>query len=95
MICITTIPSILNTLKKFLFHSSLQYSYIQTKYNYKEESIKKIFSTYVEPLLNDNNNPALLQEWKLDIYAAAYENQIDAEIYKPSAKGGIYHHDSD
>ena len=61
MTCITIIPSISNTLRKLLFHYSLHYSYIQTEYNDKEETINNIFSTYVEPLLNDINNPELLQ----------------------------------
>ena len=57
----TTINFISNTLNNLLSHSSLHYSYIQTKYNDKEENINNIFSTYFEPLLNDINNPALLQ----------------------------------
>ena len=86
MTCITTIPSISNTLKKLLLQISLHYSYIQTKYNDKEESTNNIFSTYVEPLLNDINNPELIQEWKLNLDAAAYERQIDADVYKPPVK---------
>ena len=66
--------------------SSLLLYYIQTKYNEKEESINNISTTYVEPLLNNINHPALLQEWKLNLDAAAYENQIDANAYKPSVK---------
>ena len=37
-------------------------SYNQTKYIGEEEIIHNIFSTYVEPLLNYNNHPALVQE---------------------------------
>ena len=73
MPCTMEITSISNTLKKFLLHSDLYQSYIQITYNGKEEKINKIFGTYVEPLLNDINNPALLQKRKLNIYAAAYE----------------------
>ena len=58
---ITTIPSISNTLKKLLFRSSLHSSYFQNKYNDKEEIINNTFITYVEPLLNDINHPALIQ----------------------------------
>ena len=61
MTCITTIPYISNNLKKLLLHSSLHSSFFNTKYNDKEEGIDNIFSTYVEPLLNDINNPALIQ----------------------------------
>ena len=44
-------------------------------------------------MLNDINNPALLQEWKLHIDTAAYENKIDANVYKPSVKKEIDRHD--
>ena len=35
-----------------------------------------IFSAYVVPLLKDINNPAFLQEWKLNLDAGAYENYL-------------------
>ena len=66
--------------------SYLHSSYIQTIYNSKEESINKIFITYSEPLLEDINYPALLEEWKLNLDAAAYENILDAKVNKPSDK---------
>ena len=46
--------------------------------------IIKIFSQYVEPLLEDINHPELLQEWKVNIYAEDYERNVDANLYKPS-----------
>ena len=48
--------------------------------------IIKIFSAYIVPLLKDINHPALLLEWKLYLDAAAYENDIDDNIFKPSYK---------
>ena len=45
-----------------------------------------IFSAYVVPLLTDINHPALHQEWKLNIDAAGYENNIDTNMSKPSLK---------
>ena len=48
--------------------------------------IINIFSAYVVPLLKDINHPALLQEWKLNLDAAAYEKYIDANMSKPSDK---------
>ena len=32
------------------------------------------------------NHPELIQEWKLNIDASAYEKQIGANVYKPSDK---------
>ena len=40
------------------------------------------------------NHPALIQEWKLNIHAAAYEKKIDSDVYKTSAKRKIDCHDS-
>ena len=41
----------------------------------KEEIINNTFITYVELFLEDINHPALLQERKLNLYAAAYNNK--------------------
>ena len=46
--------------------------------------IINIFIAYVAPLLKDINNPALLQEWKLNLDAAEYEKHMYASLYKPS-----------
>ena len=37
-------------------------------------------------MLDDINHPALVQEWKLNIDAAAYEKQLDAKVNRPSDK---------
>ena len=46
--------------------------------------IINIFSAYVETLLKYINYPALPQEWKINLDAAAYERNIDANLSKPS-----------
>ena len=48
--------------------------------------IINIFSAYVVPRLKDINHPTLLKEWKLNLYAAAYEINIVANMSKPSDK---------
>ena len=70
--CTTAINSISNKLKKLLLQYDFYTSYNQTKYIGKDEIIHNIFSTYVEPLLNYINHPALEQEWKLNIDAPVY-----------------------
>ena len=76
MTCTTTIPYISNTIKKLWIQLDFHSSYIKTMYSYKDESIYNIFSTYVEPLLDDINHPELVQEWKLNIDASAYEKNL-------------------
>ena len=43
-----------------------------------------IFSAYDIPLLKYINHPTLIQQWKLNLDAAAYEKNIDANTSKPS-----------
>ena len=45
-----------------------------------------IFSAYVQPLIKEINHLSLLQEWRLNIDAAYYKQNIDANLYKPSEK---------
>ena len=45
--------------------------------------ITNIFSAYVVPLLKDISHPALTQEQNINLDAAWYERNIDANIYKP------------
>ena len=51
--------------------------------------IINIFGAYVVPLLKYINNPASIQEWKLNIDAAGYEKNIDANMSKPSDKKNL------
>ena len=78
--CTTTIPSTSNTLKHLAVNKSFDYSFIQRKFNDKKDMIIKISSAYVESLLKDINHPELLQEWKLNIDAAEYEINVDANL---------------
>ena len=45
-----------------------------------------IFNTYVTPQIKEINHPAFLQEWKLNLDAAEYEQNLKANMYKPSEK---------
>ena len=69
----TAITSISNTFKQLFLQLNLYSSCIQNIYTGKEENINNIFSTYVEPLLNYINHPTLVQVWKLNCDAPAYE----------------------
>ena len=84
MTCTTTIPSTSNTLKNLAIDKSFHYSYIQRELNDKKDIIINISSAYAESLLKYINHPAFFQEWKLNLDAAEYEINIDANLYKPS-----------
>ena len=45
-----------------------------------------IFNAYVASQIEEVHHPALLQEWKLNLDAAEYERNIDADLHKPSEK---------
>ena len=57
MTCITTVPSISNTLKNLVVNESSHSSYICREFNDKKKMIIKILSAYVVPLLKDINYP--------------------------------------
>ena len=44
--------------------------------------IINIFNAYFVPLLKHINHHALIQEWKLNLDAVAYEKHIDANMSK-------------
>ena len=46
------------------------------------------------PLFKDINYTSLLQEWRLNMDAASYERNIDANTSKPSDKKELDCHDS-
>ena len=54
-----------------------------------------IFITYSTPKIKEIHHPSLLQEWKLNIDAAEYENNMKAIMYKPSEKKKFNCVDSD
>ena len=81
--CTNVIPSIPNTITKLLLQYNLYSSYNQNIYIGEDEIINKIFSTYVEPLLNYINHPELVQEWKLNLDAPGYEKNDD-NVNRPS-----------
>ena len=84
MTCNTTIPSTSKTLYNLAVNKSFHYSYIQIEFNDQKEIIINMFSVYVVSMLEDINHPAFIQEWKLNIDAAAYEINIDGNLSKPS-----------
>ena len=84
MIFSTTITSTTNTLKNLLVNASSHSYYTPKQLNDKNEEIINIFSTYVAPKIKEIYHPELLQEWRLNIDAAEYEQYIDANLYKPS-----------
>ena len=84
MACYTAIFSIVNTLKKSHIQSNLYTVYKQNLYNNKRDKSDENFYQYYLPLLKDINHPVLIQEWKKNIDAAAYEKNLNKEIYLPS-----------
>ena len=95
MLCYTTIPPTSNILKNLLVNSNYHYSYTNQEFNDKKEEMFAIFSTYVAPQIKEINHPSLLQEWKLNLDAAEYKNNMKANMYKPSEKKKFNYVDSD
>ena len=63
-------------------------------YNDKQKGIFEIFDKYHIPLLKDLDHPALIEERKQNIYAAAYGKKLNQDLKLPSKKKNIDRHDS-
>ena len=73
MECYTEISSVANTIKKFHIQYNFHSGYKHNLYNDKQGEIDDIFDRYIKTLLKYINYPALIQEWKQNLDAAAYE----------------------
>ena len=70
----TAISSVENTINKLHIQSNFYFVYKQNFYHDKQDKTDDLFGWYQITLLNDVDHPALIEEWKLNIDAAAYEN---------------------
>ena len=68
----TATSSVANTIKKFHIQSDLHLIYKKYFYNYKQREIDDIFIEYLVPAMEDLDHPALIEELKQNIDAAAY-----------------------
>ena len=74
MACYTVISYVENTLNKFHIQSNLHTDYKHKFYHDKRDKFDELFDQYHLTLLKYIDHPALIQEWKQNLYAAAYEN---------------------
>ena len=73
---------------------NLNSGYIQNFYHDKIEIIDELFCEHIETLLKDINHPALIQEQKQNIDAAAYEIILNEEVKILFKSKEIDNHDS-
>ena len=64
--------------------SNFQLIYIQDFYNYIKKEKNDHFIEYLVPVMEDIDNPALIEKRKQNIYAADYEKQLNQDIKLPS-----------
>ena len=85
MICHTTITSTSYTLKNLYIGRDYHSSYSTDNYNDHKEAMDRLFSTYVISQIKEIYHPVIIQEWKLHIDAAEYENNMTL-THVPSTK---------
>ena len=90
----TSIYSVANTIRKFHIQSNSHTAYKHNFYHDKKEIIDELFCQHIEPLLKDINHPALIQEQKQNLDAAAYEIILNEEVKILSKSKEIDNHDS-
>ena len=85
MACYREISSVSNTLNKLHIQYYLHAVY-KKLYHDKGDKFDELFDQYYIPLLKYIDNPELFKEWKQNLDAADYENNLNKEIKLPSNK---------
>ena len=67
------IYSVSNTIKTLHIQTNMYLIYKQDFYKDKQQEIDNFFIKYLVPVMNDLDHPELIEEWKQNIDAAAYE----------------------
>ena len=67
--------------------------YKQDYYEDKIREINEIFIDYLVPIMDDIDHPALIEEWKQNIDADSYENNLNQDVKLPSIKKGFDRND--
>ena len=88
MLCSTTITSTSSTLKNLYIGTQYYSLYSTDNYNDQTEEMDRLFRTYITPQMKEIYYPAILQEWKLNIDAAEYENNMTLS-HVPSLKNKL------
>ena len=58
-------------------------TYKQDLYNNKEKEIDYLFPEYLSPVIDNIERPALIEEWKQNIDASAYEKYLYKDVRLP------------
>ena len=85
MLCSTTITSTSSTLKNLYIGTQYHSLYSTDNYSDQTDKMDRLFITYIKPQLKEIYHTAILQEWKLNIDAAEYENNMTLS-HVPSLK---------
>ena len=64
-------------------------TYKQDFYNTKEREVYDLFLEYLVPVMEDIENPSLVEEWIQNTDADAYEKNIHKDENLPSTKNKI------
>ena len=84
--CYIVISSVENTLKKLYIQYNLHTVYRKNFYHDKQDKSNELFDKYYLPLLKYIYHHQLIQEWKQNLDAAAYEMFLNKEIKQPQKK---------
>ena len=77
MACYTEIYAVSNILKKLYIQSNFHTVYKHHLYHYKQDKFDELFDQHHLTVLTYIYHPVLVQVWKQNIYASAYENNLN------------------
>ena len=80
------VSAVANTIKKLHIQKNMHIIYKQDLYKNKAKEIYDFFLEYLVPVMDNIDHPALIKEWKKNIDAGAYENNLYKDVKLPSIK---------
>ena len=80
MICSTLIPSVTNIMKNIYRSGNFSNEFTSTYYDDKNDSFAKI-QQYIPSYVNNIYHPAIVKEYKSNMYKAYYYNKLHKGVY--------------
>ena len=77
------ISAVANTIKQLHIQKNMHILYKQDLNKNKEKGIYDLFLEYLVPVTNNIEHPALIEEWRQNIDASAYEKYLYKDVRLP------------
>ena len=79
--CSTVIIYVANTLNNIYLGGTLLYGFTYTYYDDQNYSFERLFQKYTTSAVNNIYHPYIVEEWRANVYKAAYKYILHKDVY--------------